>query len=107
MEGFWPIFFLGVILKVPVGLMLYLVWWAFRANTIPEEAPPDSEDHHFRRFRREPKRPRGPRRGPHGPGDVAPLPGGRHDGRARSAPPRAPLRAAGARGRRAAKLIER
>ena len=93
MEGFWPIFFLGVVLKIPVGLLLYLVWWAFRANTIPEEAPPDSEDHRFHRFRREPKHPRGPRRGPHGPGDSLPLPSSQHEGRSRaSIPPAAATR---------------
>ena len=68
MDGFFPIFFLMVILKIPVAALLYLVWWAFHANTLPEEAPPEAEDHRFRRFRREPKRPRGPRRGSHGPG---------------------------------------
>lgn len=83
MEGFWPIFFLGVILKIPVGLLLYLVWWALHAETIPEETPPEPEDDHFRRFRRAPNHPRGPRRGPHGP-EAAPLPRGRHDGRTRA-----------------------
>ena len=93
MDGFLPIFFLMVILKIPVGLLLYLVWWAFRAETQPEEAPPESEDHRFRRFRREPKRPRGPRRGGHGP-DAMPaarLPAGRaHPGA--HAPGPAPVR---------------
>jgi hypothetical protein len=93
-HGFWPIFFLMVILKIPVGLLLYLVWWAFRAETRPEEAPPESEDHRFRRFRREPKRPRGPRRGDHGPGAM-PIPAARHEGRMRITPP-APARAAAA-----------
>ena len=73
MEGFFPIFFLMVILKIPVAALLYLVWWAFRASTQPEEAPPEADDHRFRRFRREPKKPRGPRRGGHGP-DAIPLP---------------------------------
>jgi hypothetical protein len=72
-EGFFPIFFLAVILKIPVALLLYLVWWAFRAQPLPEEAPPDPDDHRFRRFRREPNRPRDPRRGPHAP-DAQPLP---------------------------------
>jgi hypothetical protein len=93
-SGFWPIFFLMVILKIPVGLLLYLVWWAFRAETQPEEAPPEPEDHRFGRFRREPKRPRGPRRGGHGP-DAIPVPAGRHAGRLRITPP-APVRAAAA-----------
>lgn len=93
MEGFWPIFFLGVVLKIPVAMLLYLVWWAFRANTIPEEAPPEPEDHRFRRFRREPKRPRGPRRGPHGPGDALPAPSSRHGARTRISIPPAAARA--------------
>jgi hypothetical protein len=87
-DGFLPIFFLMVVLKIPVGMLLFLVWWAFRAETKPEEAPPDSDDHRFRRFRREPKRPRGPRRGDHGP-DALPLPN-----------PRRSLSPAPARGRR-------
>ena len=70
MDGVLPIVFLGVILKIPVAALLYLVWWAFRAETLPEEAPPEPEDHRFRRFRRfrrNPLKPRGPRlRGPHG-----------------------------------------
>jgi len=108
LEGFWPIFFLAVILKIPVGMLLYLVWWAFRASTIPEEAPPDSEDHRFRRFRREPKRPRGPRRGPHGPGDAIPHPSDRHEGRTRAPTPPAPARAsARTAGHGAAETVER
>lgn len=98
MDGFWPIFFLMVILKVPVGLLLYLVWWAFRAETQPEEeAPPEPEDHRFRRFRREPKRPRGPRRSNHGP-DAIPVPDCPPGGRSRAIAPPAPLRAAQAHG---------
>jgi hypothetical protein len=82
-DGFFPIFFLMVILKIPVAALLYLVWWAFRASTQPEETPPESEeDHRFRRFRREPRRPRDPRRGGHGP-DAMPLPDCPPGGRSR------------------------
>ena len=95
MEGFLPIFFLAVILKIPVGLMLYLVWWALHAEPEAEEAPPESEDHRFRRWRREPKRPRGPRRGPHAP-DAQPLPDCPPGGRTRVVVAPAPLRAASA-----------
>ena len=80
-EGWVPIFFLMVVLKIPVGLLLYLVWWAFRAETKPEEAPEaGGEEHRFGRFRREPKRPRGPRRGGPHP-DALPLPGDGHETR--------------------------
>jgi hypothetical protein len=94
-EGFLPIFFLMVILKIPVAALLYLVWWAFRAETKPEEAPPGAEDHSFRRFRRQPKRPRDPRRGGHGP-DAIPLPNCPPAGRTRILTPPAPARAAAA-----------
>ena len=95
MEGFWPIFFLAVVLKIPVAAMLYLVWWAFQAETAPEEAPPESGDHRFHRFRRDPRprRPRGPRRGPHAP-DAQPLPGCPPGGRSRMLTPPATHRAA-------------
>jgi hypothetical protein len=95
LDGFFPIFFLMVILKIPVAALLYLVWWSIRANTLPEEAPPESEDHRFRRFRREPKRPRGPRRPNHGP-EALPLPDCPPGGRARILTPPAPVRAAAA-----------
>ena len=97
MEDWLPIFYLMVILKIPVAFLLYIVWWAFRAETPLAEAPEDEggEDR-FRRFRREPKRPRGPRRGPHAP-DALPLPaGGSHGGRTRIFTPPAPVRAAAA-----------
>jgi hypothetical protein len=71
-EGFWPIFFLAVVLKIPVAASLYLVWWAARAAPETEEAP-DEGDEGFRRWRAEPRRPRSPRRGPHQP-EARPLP---------------------------------
>jgi hypothetical protein len=95
-EGFWPIFFLMVILKIPVAALLYLVWWAFRASTLPEEAGPEPGDHGFHRYRRVPKRPRGPRRGGHGP-DAVPIPDCPPGGRTRILTPPAPVRAAAGR----------
>ena len=94
MDGFLPIFFLMVILKIPVAALLYLVWWAYRASTLPEEdvAPPEPEENPFRRFRREPKRPRGPRRGGHGP-DSMPIPDCPPGGRTRTVMPPAAARA--------------
>jgi hypothetical protein len=65
MEGFWPIFFLAVILKIPVIGAMLLVWWAVRAKPETEEVPP-KDDHHFKRRPRDPVKPRDPRRGPHG-----------------------------------------
>ncbi len=66
MEGAWPIIFLAVVLKVPVAFALWLVWWAVRAEPLPDDAPEAGEEHPFRRWRREPRGPRWPRRGPHG-----------------------------------------
>ncbi|HWA54632.1 MAG TPA: hypothetical protein VG816_10705, partial [Solirubrobacterales bacterium] len=66
MEGFWPIFFLLVVLKIPVFGALWLIWWASREPE-PEGAAEDS-DGGFKRRDPQPKFPRGPRRGPHGGG---------------------------------------
>ncbi|MQA74914.1 MAG: hypothetical protein GEU88_11335 [Solirubrobacterales bacterium] len=108
MDGFLPIFFLMVILKIPVAAMLYLVWWAYRASDEPEGAPPESDEHRFGRFRREPKRPRGPRRGGHGP-DAVPVPDCPPGGRTRILTAPAPVRAATthAAGRGSAEPLER
>ena len=53
MEGFWPIFFLAVVLEIPVAGLLYLVWWAIHQTPEIEEAPPRADDHQFRRWRRQ------------------------------------------------------
>jgi hypothetical protein len=93
-EGFFPIFFLAVILKIPVGFLLYLVYWAIKAEPEIEEAPGgEADDHEFRRWHRLPRRPRDPRRGPHAP-DAQPLPDCPPGGRARFPMPPAPVRAA-------------
>jgi hypothetical protein len=105
MDGFWPIFFLAVILKIPVGLMLYTVWWAVRAEPESEDAPAEgSEGHGFRRWRPEPRRPRGPRRGPHAP-DAQPLPDCPPGGRNHVLKPPAPDRAGLAHARGAAERV--
>ena len=92
MEGFWPIFFLAVILKIPVCFLLYVVWWAFRAQPEVEEAPETGDDHGFHRWRRQPKRPNDPRRGPHAP-SARPLPDCPPGGRFRVVRQPVPLRA--------------
>ena len=96
MDGWVPIFFLMVVLKIPVGFLLYIAWWAIHAEPEVEEAPADDGgEHGFKRFRRDPKRPRGPRRGPHAP-DALPLPPCPPAGRSRVLTPPAPARAAAA-----------
>ena len=39
MEGFWPIFFLLVVLKIPVLGSLWLVWWASKSTPNPSRQP--------------------------------------------------------------------
>jgi hypothetical protein len=62
MDGFLPIFFLLVVLKIPVLGALWLVWWASREPD-PEGSRGDSGGGPDRRPR-QPVFPRGPRRGP-------------------------------------------
>jgi len=81
MDGWLPIFFLAVILKIPVFAAMYIIWYAVQAEPETEDAP-GGGDHGFHRWRREPsgRRPRGPRRGgPHAGARALPdcPPGGR------------------------------
>lgn len=105
MEGFWPIFFLAVILKIPVAALLYLVWWAIHQTPETEDAPPEAEDRDFLHWRRTPSKPRDPRRGPHAP-DAAPLPACPPGGRTRILTPPVPARAATAHARGTAEPAE-
>ena len=63
-----------VILKIPIALLLYIVWWAVKQT--PEEAEQPSGDDGGSRTRSGPRdaRPRGPRRDPHGAPPPAPPP---------------------------------
>ena len=74
-------FFMLVVLKIPVVGSIYLLWWAAQPAT--EEVAPEEDkggDDPGRR-RPQPKFPRGPRRDPHG-GGARPLPA-RHGSRIR------------------------
>jgi hypothetical protein len=62
-EG-WTIFYMVVILKIPMIAALWLVWWAIKQEPEPEEAT--GEDRGPRR--KLPPLPRWPRRGPAGGG---------------------------------------
>jgi hypothetical protein len=62
MEGLWPIFFLLVVLKIPVFGALWLVWWASKAPTADDTAEGSGDD--FNRRPPQPVRPRGPQHGP-------------------------------------------
>jgi hypothetical protein len=86
MDGIVPIFFLLVVLKIPVFAGIWLVYYAFRAEPEIEEdpIPPSADEHGFRRWRRTPRKPpKGPRRGDHGGGTAVkperPAPPARRD----------------------------
>jgi hypothetical protein len=63
----WGLIWLMLVLKIPVGMLLYLVWWAVR-----QETDPDTEGGDGGTKVRPPRHPRGGRdrfprrRGPHG-----------------------------------------
>jgi hypothetical protein len=83
----WTFIYMMVILKIPIALLLYIVWWAIHQT--PEEWTEQSSDGDGGSRRpRHPRgrRPRGPRRGPQ---HAVPVP---------ASPPR--VRAVVARGRR-------
>jgi hypothetical protein len=62
MEGWLPIFFLLVVLKIPVFGALWLVWWASKS---PEpEGFQDGSNGGFNPRHPFPTRPRGPQHGP-------------------------------------------
>jgi hypothetical protein len=81
----WTLFFMLVILKIPLAAALYLVWYAVKEEPEPEESPPSDERHPWRK---PPSLPRSPRRGPVGGAGCQPLPCPQvvEDARARRAP---------------------
>src|SRR3954470_6534459 len=42
MHGFWGVFWLAVILKIPIVALLWLVWYAVRQPPVPEAEQDDS-----------------------------------------------------------------
>jgi hypothetical protein len=66
MEGFWAIFWIAVVLKIPVAMLLYIVWWAVKDPPVVEADGRDDGGSD-----RDPwpsphrPRPRPPRRGQH------------------------------------------
>jgi len=72
MHGFWGVFWLAVILKIPIAALLTLVWWAVREPPVPEADPDDGEGGSPRDPHPRARPPHAPRRGPHG--DPQPTP---------------------------------
>ena len=56
----WTIFYMVVIIKIPMAAALWLVWWAIKNEPIPEEETGEDRGPH----RKRPPLPRWPRRGP-------------------------------------------
>jgi hypothetical protein len=70
--GGWAIFWMAVVLKIPIIALLWLVWWAIRSEPAPagDDAGGDGGVRPRPHPRRRPPRP--PRRGPHA--EPAPVP---------------------------------
>jgi hypothetical protein len=68
----WGFLWIMLALKIPLGMLLWIVWWAVHAE-VEDEAPQDDGGTKKTPERRPPPKPR--RRRPRGPhGDPAPLP---------------------------------
>jgi hypothetical protein len=72
MHGFWGVFWLAVILKIPIVALLTIVWWAVRNPPVPEAEHEDDGGGSGRRPHPRGRPPHPPRRGPHG--DPLPVP---------------------------------
>ncbi|MFN2615669.1 MAG: hypothetical protein ABR581_00940 [Thermoleophilaceae bacterium] len=71
MSGFWAVFWLAVVLKIPIVGLLGIVWWAVKAQPEPEHEPSDGDGGSRQERHPRGRPPRLPRRGgPH----AAPLP---------------------------------
>ena len=71
----WGFVWLMVVLKIPIAMLLWLVWWAVKQ--VPEEGESDARDDGGLEpppHRPRPNRPRPGRRGPHAMPPPAPVP---------------------------------
>jgi hypothetical protein len=83
----WGFIWIMVILKIPLAVLLWIVWWSIRAKPDPAAGDDDGADDGGLGAKPVPPRPSGPRRrGPHG--DPVPSP----PSRTRRPGPRAPGR---------------
>jgi hypothetical protein len=65
-SGFWAVFWLAVVMKIPIAMLLWIVWWSVREPPVPE-AGDDRGGGSDRDPRPHPRGrpPHPPRRGPH------------------------------------------
>lgn len=66
-EGLQVMIFMGLILKIPIGFACWIIYWAWKSQPDPAEAPEGGGSDRLGFRRPKPKRPWGPRRGPHAP----------------------------------------
>jgi hypothetical protein len=69
----WTLFFMIVVLKIPMAAALWIVWWAVKQEPEPDESIGDDRPGPRRK---PPRRPRSPRRGPAGGAGRRPTPCG-------------------------------
>jgi hypothetical protein len=67
----WTLFYMIVILKIPMAAALYIVWWAIKEEPAPDEGVADGGGGVSRK---PPPRPSRPRRGPAGGAGCLPAP---------------------------------
>ena len=65
-SGFWGFFWLAVVMKIPIAMLLWIVWWAIKDPPVPDVGggEGDGSDRDPRRHPRD-RPPHPPRRGPH------------------------------------------
>jgi hypothetical protein len=79
----WGFLWIMLALKIPLVALLWLVWWAVRAEPDPESSS-DDDDGGIKRPHERPPQPSGPRRrGPHGDPVIPAPPRTRTDVRSR------------------------
>jgi hypothetical protein len=61
----WMFLWLMVALKIPIGALFYIVWWATRAPDEAEDTAGDWKPSPVDPDHPRPRKPRPPRRGPH------------------------------------------
>ena len=71
MEGYWPVLFMLILLKIPAIGMIWLLYWAATHEQENGQID-DGEDGGGGKRRPRPLLPRGPRRDPHGGGSIRP-----------------------------------
>jgi hypothetical protein len=72
MHGFWGVFWLAVILKIPIAALLWIVWWAVRQPPVPDADHEDGGGGSRRGRHPRGLPPHPPRRGPHADPPPAP-----------------------------------